>query len=82
VVKLGIRSSGPEFGQAPPRLWHNFRFVFDANEFVRGKEGLMTLSERIRAQGPKPILALGSGGLRGIITLEIFARIESLLREK
>ncbi len=42
----------------------------------------MALSERIRPQGPKRILALDGGGIRGIITLEILARIESLLREK
>ena len=42
----------------------------------------MTLSERIRATGPKRILALDGGGIRGIVTLEILARIESLLREK
>jgi patatin-like phospholipase/acyl hydrolase len=42
----------------------------------------VTLSERIRAKGPKRILALDGGGIRGIITLEILARIESLLREK
>ena len=42
----------------------------------------MTLSERIRATGPKLILALDGGGIRGIVTLEILARIESLLREK
>lgn len=42
----------------------------------------MTLSERIRATGPKRILALDGGGIRGILTLEILARIESLLREK
>jgi patatin-like phospholipase/acyl hydrolase len=42
----------------------------------------MTLSERIRATGPKRILALDGGGIRGIITLEILAQIESLLREQ
>lgn len=42
----------------------------------------MTLSERIRATGPKRIIALDGGGIRGIVTLEILARIESLLREK
>lgn len=42
----------------------------------------MTLSERIRAKGPKRILALDGGGIRGIITLEILAEIESRLREK
>jgi patatin-like phospholipase/acyl hydrolase len=42
----------------------------------------MTLTERIRATGPKHILALDGGGIRGIITIEILARIEGLLREK
>ncbi len=42
----------------------------------------MTLSEKIRPQGPKRILALDGGGIRGIISLEILASIESLLREK
>jgi patatin-like phospholipase/acyl hydrolase len=42
----------------------------------------MTLSEKISAPGPKRILALDGGGIRGIITLEILAKIESLLREK
>jgi uncharacterized protein len=42
----------------------------------------MTLVERIRATGPKHILALDGGGIRGIVTIEILARIESLLREK
>ena len=42
----------------------------------------MTLSEKISAPGPKHILGLDGGGIRGIITLEILARIEGLLREK
>jgi predicted acylesterase/phospholipase RssA len=42
----------------------------------------MTLSERIRAEGPKHILALDGGGIRGILTLEILAAIETLLRQE
>jgi len=42
----------------------------------------MTLAERIRAKGPKHILALDGGGIRGILTLEILAGIENLLRER
>ena len=38
----------------------------------------MTLSEKISAPGPKRILALDGGGIGGIITLEILAKIEGL----
>jgi patatin-like phospholipase/acyl hydrolase len=41
----------------------------------------MTLEERIHSPGPKKILALDGGGIRGTLTLEILAKIESLLRE-
>lgn len=40
----------------------------------------MTLTERIQASGPKKILALDGGGIRGMITVEILAAIEELLR--
>jgi len=39
------------------------------------------LVPRITAQGPKKILALDGGGIRGMITVEILAAIEGLLRE-
>ena len=42
----------------------------------------MHLKERITAPGPKKILALDGGGIRGILTLEILAKLESTLREK
>jgi patatin-like phospholipase/acyl hydrolase len=42
----------------------------------------MTLIERIRAKGPKRILSLDGGGIRGIIALEVLGRIENLLREQ
>lgn len=38
------------------------------------------LIPRITAQGPKKILALDGGGIRGMITVEILAAIEELLR--
>ncbi len=41
----------------------------------------MTLAERIRAPGSKKILALDGGGIRGMITVEILAAIEALLRD-
>jgi len=40
------------------------------------------LKERVQTDGPKRILALDGGGIRGMITLEILASIENLLRQK
>ncbi len=41
----------------------------------------MTLTERIDAPGPKRILSLDGGGIRGVISLRILRRVESLLRD-
>jgi patatin-like phospholipase/acyl hydrolase len=43
---------------------------------------MTNLEERIKADGPKRILALDGGGIRGMITVEILAEIENLLRQK
>lgn len=40
------------------------------------------LARRLSAPGPKRILALDGGGIRGIISLGFLARIEALLREQ
>ena len=40
------------------------------------------LEERIKSAGQKKILALDGGGIRGMITVEILAKLESILREK
>jgi len=40
------------------------------------------LVTRMKAQGPKKILALDGGGIRGTITIEVLAEIERTLREK
>lgn len=40
------------------------------------------LAERLSSPGPKRILALDGGGIRGIISLGFLARIEALLRER
>ncbi|MHC4180049.1 MAG: patatin-like phospholipase family protein [Planctomycetota bacterium] len=42
----------------------------------------MTLLERLRSKGPKRILALDGGGIRGAITLGFLERIEAILRER
>jgi uncharacterized protein len=41
----------------------------------------MSISERIQAPGPKKILALDGGGIRGMVTVEVLAGIENLLRD-
>lgn len=42
----------------------------------------MTLAERIQAPKPKKILALDGGGIRGMMTVEVLAEIENLLRQQ
>ncbi len=42
----------------------------------------MTVIERIQTTGPKKILALDGGGIRGMIAIEVLGAVESLLREK
>jgi hypothetical protein len=42
----------------------------------------MGAKEVLERTGPRKLLALDGGGIRGIITLEILAKIEKILREK
>jgi patatin-like phospholipase/acyl hydrolase len=42
----------------------------------------MNVLERIHTTGPKKILALDGGGIRGMIAVEVLGAIENLLREK
>lgn len=42
----------------------------------------MSLLDRLVDPGPKRILALDGGGIRGMVTLGFLARIESILRER
>lgn len=42
----------------------------------------MSLNEKIHGHGPKKILALDGGGIRGMITVEVLARLEDVLRKK
>ena len=42
----------------------------------------MTIAERIKSLGPKKILTLDGGGIRGMITVEVLGAIEDLLRKK
>jgi uncharacterized protein len=42
----------------------------------------MTYRDRVAAPGPKKLLALDGGGIRGVLSLEILAAIEDLLRDE
>jgi uncharacterized protein len=42
----------------------------------------MKLAERIERRGPKKLLAIDGGGIRGVLALEILQRIEDLLKEQ
>jgi patatin-like phospholipase/acyl hydrolase len=42
----------------------------------------MSLADKIKADGPKKILALDGGGIRGMLSVEILAQVEAILREK
>jgi uncharacterized protein len=42
----------------------------------------MSILERVEAPGPKRLLALDGGGIRGALTIEILAEIEDLLRRE
>jgi uncharacterized protein len=44
--------------------------------------GIQSLEARLTAPGPKRILALDGGGIRGVLTLEYLARMEAILRER
>lgn len=43
---------------------------------------MSSLLDRLSASGPKRILALDGGGIRGLLSLGLVARIESVLRER
>ena len=42
----------------------------------------MSLQKKVGGEGPKKILALDGGGIRGMITVEVLDRIEELLRKE
>src|SRR6516225_7044646 len=43
---------------------------------------IMTLTARIEREGPKKLLAIDGGGIRGVLALEVLQKIEDLLNAK
>ena len=65
----------------PPRLcFQNKKRLKDPPQTAEGRIS-MSLTARIKAPGPKKILALDGGGIRGMITVEVLAGIEKILRD-
>ena len=48
-----------------------------ANQSTRNK---VSLHERLKRRGPKKLLALDGGGIRGVLSLEILRKLENVLR--
>jgi uncharacterized protein len=46
------------------------------------REGVQTFHDKLRASPQKRLLALDGGGIRGVITLSVLAKIEHVLRQK
>jgi patatin-like phospholipase/acyl hydrolase len=42
----------------------------------------MTLLERISQSGPKKLLAIDGGGIRGVLAFQVLLKIEDLLKSK
>jgi|SoiMethySBSTD1v2_1073268.scaffolds.fasta_scaffold546299_1 predicted acylesterase/phospholipase RssA len=42
----------------------------------------MSLEERLTRKGPKKLLAIDGGGMRGVLSLEVLRKIEDILKEK
>jgi hypothetical protein len=74
-------------GERRPQLYGADRSFFRENKssklrFIERRRGgpFMTLIDRIDSKGPKRLLAIDGGGIRGVLALGILERIESVLK--
>jgi patatin-like phospholipase/acyl hydrolase len=62
-----------------------FRFaqlIFSRQQGSLGGEDAVTYRDRVGLSGPKKLLALDGGGIRGVLTLEVLAVVEEMLRRE
>src|SRR5580704_15425797 len=70
TFKAGVRKSG----RARCTSW--------TGSAARRRGDRMSYRDRVSSPGPKKLLALDGGGIRGVITLEVLDRLESMLAEQ
>lgn len=51
-----------------------------ADRLIATMEGRVSYREKVTSAGPKKLLALDGGGIRGVLSLEVLAAIEQILR--
>src|SRR5215475_10101240 len=51
-------------------------------ETAPGRKPLMTLHDRIERAGTRKLLAIDGGGIRGVLSLEVLQRVETILKEQ
>ena len=66
----------------PVRTSGGARFTSWTGSIAKTAEGHMSYRDRVSSPGPKKLLAFDGGGIRGVITLEVLRRLESMLAEQ
>ncbi|MGO8887248.1 MAG: patatin-like phospholipase family protein, partial [Streptosporangiaceae bacterium] len=68
----------------PNQSVHAFREprIIEPTDLSPPLEGCVSYRERVTSAGPKKLLALDGGGIRGVLSLEVLAAIEQTLRSE